>query len=148
MSPLRKADEDEKEVSELEKQMGRMIRNMSFPGMNQFLTNRSWSPPIDIYETEVAILIYIETAGIDLGKLSVVADETAVTIAGLRQRPIKEKVSRVHQLEIEHGYFHRAIRLPVQVNVNETVSSYKDGFLEIRLPKRRPRGKIEIKISQ
>ncbi|MEW6219740.1 MAG: Hsp20/alpha crystallin family protein [Thermodesulfobacteriota bacterium] len=135
------------DLAELERHMGRMFRNLSLPSMTPFLATRGWCPPVDVYESEREVLVYVDGAGIDPAHLTVVAEPTTVTIAGLRQRPLIDNVSRIHQLEIEHGRFQRTINLPMPVDVQHTSSCYRHGFLEIRLPKLRPVGRVEIKVS-
>jgi len=137
----------EKELLEMEKHLGRMLRNMSLPGMGPFFA-QEWRPCVDVYETDGAIIVYVDAAGMDPASLSVTAETGCVTVSGIRRRPIQEeKIRRIHQLEIEHGRFSRAIPLPAPIDLQETSSSYRDGLLEIRLPKQQPRGKIEITVS-
>ncbi|MDH5297425.1 MAG: Hsp20/alpha crystallin family protein [Desulfobulbaceae bacterium] len=133
--------------ADMERQMGRMMRNMSFPRMFPFQSGTSWYPPADIYETDDLILVYVDVAGINPDKMTVNAEPTSVTIAGERLFSTEQNICRIHQLEIEHGYFERTLPLPVPVDVNSTSSSCQNGFLIIELPKQRLKGKIQVKIG-
>jgi HSP20 family molecular chaperone IbpA len=59
-----------------------------------------------------------------------------VIISGRRQWPLRKNLCRVHQLEIEHGYFERTISLPIPVQVADLSSRCINGILEIKLPKK------------
>jgi HSP20 family molecular chaperone IbpA len=56
----------------------------------------TWEPPIDVFETEVEVLI----------------EGTTLTITGERNMPSQCEKSRVHRLEIPHGRFERQVELP------------------------------------
>lgn len=133
--------------ADLERQMGRMMRNMSFPRMFTFQTGTTWYPAADIYETDDAILVYIDVAGIDRNKMTVTAEPTSVIIAGERLFSSELNICRIHQLEIEHGFFERTLPLPVPVDADKTTSSCENGFLIITLPKQQLKGKININID-
>ncbi len=133
--------------ADMERQMGRMMRNMSFPRMFPFQAGTTWYPATDIYETDHAILIYVDVAGVDPEKLTVTAEPTSVIVAGERLFSTSQGICRIHQLEVEHGYFERTLPLPVPVDVSATTSSCQNGFLIIELPKQQHKGKIQVKIG-
>lgn len=136
-----------KEFAEMEKQMGRMLRNMSMTRMTPFQIGSDWVPSADVYETETEVVICLEISGIEPDALSVVAEQRSVTVAGDRRFPPIDNASCIHQLEIEHGRFERTITLPVAVDVAGTSSVYKNGYLLIRLPKLGPKGKITVQVG-
>ena len=114
---------------------------MSFPHMFPFQAGTTWYPAADVYETVDAILVYIDVAGINRDKLTVTAEQTNVIIAGERLFSSEHNICRIHQLEIEHGFFERTLPLPVPVDVKATTSSCENGFLIITLPKLHQKGK-------
>jgi HSP20 family protein len=136
-----------KQFAEMEKQMGRMLRNMSLARMAPFQTGSDWVPPADVYETETEVVVCLEISGIEPDAISVVAEPRSVTVAGDRRFPPVENASCIHQLEIEHGRFERTIALPVAVDVGETSSVYRNGYLLIRLPKLGHKGKIIVQVG-
>ncbi len=131
----------------MERQMGRMMRNMSFPHMYPFQAGTNWYPAADVYETDESILVYVDVAGIDRDKMTVTAEQTSVIIAGERLISSDEKICRIHQLEIEHGFFERTLPLPVPVDVNATTSSCENGFLIISMPKQKLKGQTKVDIG-
>lgn len=106
----------------------------------------SWFPAADVYETSSAIIVHMDISGMDPRTLSVVVDGTQLTVSGRRGYEPQEMVSRIHQLEIERGFFERSIALPKSVDVSKAVSESKNGFLLITLPLRRNARKIKITV--
>jgi HSP20 family protein len=126
------------ELKEMERQMGRMLRNTNLSRMMPFASCSEWEPAVDVYETSDDIVVYMDTAGIDMDNLIVVAEKNKVTVEGRRALPKGGNICCIHQLEIELGCFKRAISFPVSVVVPNTSLSCKNGILEIRLPKETP----------
>jgi HSP20 family protein len=123
------------EFKELERQMGRMLRTTSLTRMIPMTSSGGWQPAVDVYETSDAIIILMDTAGIDMNHLAITAEKNRIIVEGRRTLPRRGNVCCIHQLEIEMGYFKRMISFPVSVKFAEPVFSYQNGILEIRLPK-------------
>jgi HSP20 family protein len=134
-----------RELEEMER-AGRMMRNMSLARRMPYLSG-NWQPPVDVYEAEDVFYLYVDLAGINREALDVLADEHQVRIKGTRTLPPESSIACVHQLEIEMGPFERTVALPATVDVNGVSSVYTDGILVITLPKRKERGKVQIRIS-
>jgi HSP20 family protein len=124
------------ELKEMERKMGRMLRNTNLSRMMPIASCSEWEPAVDVYETADDIIVYMDTAGIDMDNLTVVAEKHKVTVEGRRALPKRGNVCCIHQLEIELGCFKRPITFPVEVTVSNTSLSCKNGILEIRLPKK------------
>lgn len=123
------------ELKEMERQMGRMLRNTALTRMMPLSSCSEWEPAVDVYETTDDIIVYMDTAGIDMDNLTVTAEKTKVIVEGRRALPKRGNICCIHQLEIELGCFKRAISFPVAVAVSSTSVRCKNGILEIRLPK-------------
>ncbi|HEV8428652.1 MAG TPA: Hsp20/alpha crystallin family protein [Pyrinomonadaceae bacterium] len=104
-----------------------------------------WTPAADIYETETSYLIAMDLPGIDREALEIDVDENRLIVRGTR--PISE--SKQHRSERPRGKFLRTFSVPGSVDQGTIVAEYKDGVLQIRLPKRTEQKakKIDIKIS-
>jgi HSP20 family protein len=95
-----------------------------------------WRPPTDVYETEDAIVIRVEIAGMREQDFSVALEDRTLTIRGVRSDPTERRA--FYQMEIPFGEFSTEVELPAPI-VNEGVEAvYRDGFLQITLPKARP----------
>jgi HSP20 family protein len=104
-----------------------------------------WTPASDIYETEGGYLIAMDLPGIDREALVIDVDDNRLVVKGTR--PITE--SKQHRTERPKGKFLRTFSVPASVDQGKIGAEYKDGVLQIRLPKRNePKAKkIDIKIS-
>lgn len=104
-----------------------------------------WTPAADIYETETGYLIAIDLPGIDREALEIDVDDNRLIVRGTR--PVSE--SKQHRLERPRGKFLRTFSVPGSVDQGKIGAEYKDGVLQIRLPKRgeQKAKKIDIKIG-
>jgi HSP20 family protein len=104
-----------------------------------------WTPASDIYETESGYLIALDLPGIDRSALEIDIDDNRLVVKGTRA--IAE--SKQHRSERPRGKFLRTYSVPGSVEHAKIAAEYKDGVLQISLPKRteqKPK-KIDIKIS-
>mgnify|MGYP003546421188 CR=1 FL=1 len=104
-----------------------------------------WTPASDIYETDAGYLIAMDLPGIDREALEIDVDDDRLIVKGVRA--IAE--SKQHRNERPRGKFLRTFSVPGSVDLGKIGAEYKDGVLQIRLPKRneqKPK-KIDIKIS-
>src|ERR1051326_4957207 len=100
----------------------------------------AWTPAVDMYETEDRIVVLFELAGVDADKTEVEAEAHVLTVRGVRrerQSPDDPHEQRnYHALEIAYGRFERTVRLPPGTDTSAAHASYREGLLEITLPKR------------
>ena len=130
----------------IEKEFGRMLRNMSAHRMFPYSSDNH-IPATDVYETASEYVVYMEIPGVGKEKLSVVAAHSSVTVTGLRPQPAFNDTSCIHQLEVEYGSFERTIPFQTSIDPNATTSTYKNGFLLIRLPKKTKPENIKVTIT-
>ena len=99
-----------------------------------FVASTKWKPPTDIYETDDALVICMDIAGMRSEDFSVELADGILTIGGERtlRRPGKP---HYHAMEVQVGPFERRFRLPVPVDPESIRASYEQGFLEVRLTK-------------
>lgn len=102
----------------------------------------AWRPPTDVYETETAIIVRVEIAGMREPDFTLSLVERSLLIKGIRQ-DVNERRA-YYQMEIPFGEFSTEVELPYPIVVEETEAVYRDGFLRIVLPKARPQ---QIKIT-
>lgn len=132
------------ELEEMER-AGRMLRNMSLARMMPYKSG-SWQPPVDVYEAEEELYLYVDLAGVDKDSLAVIADERQIRIKGMRRLPPQQSIACIHQLEIELGPFDRTVTLPTIVDANRVSSVFSDGILVVTLPKKKKIRKVQIRI--
>jgi HSP20 family protein len=95
----------------------------------------SWQPDVDIFETETALVVRVEIAGVHSQNLNVKVDGQILRIAGIRLAPDGSQVRRLHQMEIASGPFERRLRIPIPFDRNAVSAQITDGFLTVTLPK-------------
>ena len=104
-----------------------------------------WYPAADVYEKPDAYVVGVDLPGIDRQTLDVSIDDNRLTIKGTR--PEVEKTQ--HRGECPRGRFLRTFSVPASVDQADIRADYKDGVLEVSLPKRAERKpqRVEIKVS-
>lgn len=103
----------------------------------------TWEPPVDIYETDDALVLEVELPGVSKDEVSVELHEHTLTLSGERTRKPSVKGGHYYREEGRYGAFQRAFRLPTSVDQAKVQATCKDGVLALRLPKReaaRPQG--------
>jgi HSP20 family protein len=99
------------------------------------LRGDSWQPDVDVFETEIAVVVRAEIAGVRSRDLNVRVDGQTLRIAGIRPAPDGSEVKRLHQMEIATGPFERRLRIPVPFDRNGVTAHVADGVLTVTLPK-------------
>ena len=95
-----------------------------------------WSPPTDVYETDVSFVVRVEAAGMRQSDFTINAEDNFLIISGVRSENPERRVYR--QMEIRFGEFSTAVELPIGVDVSKAEADYEDGFLNVILPKLKP----------
>ena len=120
-------------------------RSQTDSGAGDEFERADWTPASDIFETESGYSIAMDLPGIDRDAFDIDVDDNRLVIKGTRE--ITE--SKQHRSERPRGKFLRTFSIPASVDQTKIGAEYKDGVLQIRLPKRteqKPK-KIDIKIA-
>ena len=103
-------------------------------------------PPVDVYQTEAEVVVLMEIAGIPEEEIEIRAEGRTMLIRGER-KPLPGPRGRTYsQMEIPSGPFQREILLPAPVNPDAAQATYKNGILQIVLPKADPVGGTHLRI--
>jgi len=97
----------------------------------------TWRPPTDVFETEEAIIVRVEIAGMREIDFSIELDGRILTIRGMRSDSTERRA--YHQMEIRFGEFSIEVEMPYPVEMDNIEAFYNNGFLRVSLPKARPR---------
>ena len=103
-------------------------------------------PPVDVYQTETHVVVLMEIAAIPEEEIEVEVEGRTMLIRGERKALSGPVPRAYHQMEIVHGLFQREILLPAEVNPEKLKAVYKDGILEIALPKSEARRGRQLRI--
>jgi HSP20 family protein len=94
----------------------------------------AWEPPVDVLETEHAVLVLVALPGVDFGEVKALINQGELLISGSRTYPAEMQTATIHRLELPQGRFERRIRLPAgRYNAVHRTSS--NGCLLITLQK-------------
>jgi HSP20 family protein len=113
------------------------------------MTYADWAPMVDIKETLEEYLIKAELPEINKEDVKVAIEDGVLTIRGERKLEKEEKGKKWHRIERAYGTFLRSFTVPEYVDEKKLVATYKDGVLEIHLPKApvtKPKA-IEVKVG-
>jgi HSP20 family protein len=113
------------------------------------LTVADWMPTVDISETEGEYLIKAELPEVRKEDVKVTVENGVLTLQGERRQEKEEKGKRFHRVERSYGSFVRSFTLPESVDDSSVKAEYKDGVLNLHLPKSekvKPRA-IDVKVA-
>ena len=95
----------------------------------------NWQPAVDIKEEENRFLIRADVPGVAAADLEITMDDGALTIHGHRETTTEEEREGWHRTERLSGRFYRRFSLPEAADAESIEADYKDGVLEISIPK-------------
>jgi HSP20 family protein len=95
----------------------------------------SWSPAVDIHETDDGYVLNAELPGVSKDDVHVDIHQNTLTLWGERKYESAVKDERYHRVERAYGAFRRSFVLPAKVDQDKVQATYKDGVLELHLPK-------------
>ena len=119
-----------------------------FPYMPEEARSSAWNPPVDVLEENEKIVVKVEVPGIDEKDLHVTFEDGLLTVSGERQFERKDD-RNYHRIERTYGTFTRTFTLPRSVDAGQIKADYRNGVLEIEIPKKeesRPK-QIEINVN-
>lgn len=106
-----------------------------------------WAPAVDIQEEKDRYLIKADLLGIRQEEIDVSVDDDILTIKGKRTVEKEEKEKNYYRSERAYGAFQRSFALPSAVDAGKINASYKDGVLEVAIPKTEEQKKKKVKID-
>lgn len=116
------------------------------PGRELASQVQAASPAVDIYENQDEILLHVDLPGVDKDKISVNIDNGTLELSGLRKLATTGAVSWEEFGNVE---YRRSFSVPQTIDTGKIVAEFKDGVLQLHLPKSeaaKPK-QIEIKAA-
>ena len=108
---------------------------------------RAWTPPADLYETKDDLILTMELPGVRDKDVTVSITGDLLSVKGERRFEHDDKEQHRLHGERVYGAFERLVQLPMPVQTDKVKASYRDGVLEIRLPKVEEIKPKEIKVD-
>ena len=143
-------------VEDIEHWMERFLDDMwrrPFPsllGRDRWLPVRPMSirmPSLDVYEEEDSVVVKAELPGMKKEDVEVNLAGETLTIKGEKKDEKEVKEDNYYRRERSYGSFLRSVGLPCEVKSDEIKASFKDGVLEIRMPKTEEAKKKSVSVK-
>jgi HSP20 family protein len=112
-------------------------------------TFADWAPAIDVQETDSEYLVKADLPEVKKDDVKISVQEGVLAVEGERQQEKQEKGKTFHRIERSYGKFVRRLSVPTDVDQQKVSAEFKDGVLNVHLPKSpsaKPRT-IDIKVS-
>ena len=124
------------ELDEIQARLGRLfpVRSGRMPEGGEGLL-ADWLPATDVHETEKEFVIKADLPEVAKEDVKVHLQDGVLTIEGERQREKEETGKKFHKMEREYGKFVRRFVLPTEVESTKVRAEFKDGVLNVHLPK-------------
>ena len=135
-----------REVATMQNELSRLMNGI-FESAGR--PEQAWVPTVDVWETDDAVVYAFDLPGVPQAAISVEVEDGALTVSATRERKQEVEHDRYHRVERRHGTFSRTVGLPQGVAEDAIKASYRDGVLEITVPKPeqvRPK-RIEISVD-
>jgi HSP20 family protein len=110
-------------------------------------TREGRMPKVDMIDREAEILVRAELPGVDKKDLDVTMTDNTVTIRASTKHEEKEEDGDYYRCEISRGAFLRTLALPGEVDGDKAKAAFKDGILELTIPKVEKARKRSVKVE-
>ncbi len=98
-------------------------------------TSEALAPSTDIIERDNEYVIRADLPGVKKDDIDITLEDGVLTITAQAQSETEEKGERLIRRERHYGRYMRSLRLGTQVDASRIKAQYKDGVLELVLPK-------------
>lgn len=125
-----------RDLATMQEEMNRLFDRMfdRFPERKE-IGEGIWAPCVDISETKDDLVITAEIPGMNKKDIKISLNDNILTLRGKREQEKKTDEENYHRIERSYGAFHRSFTLPTTVKQDQVKATYKDGILQINLPK-------------
>jgi HSP20 family protein len=123
-------------ITTLRKEMDRLFDRIWEGGLPEVTTPLGeWTPALDVFETNEAVIVKAEVPGIDPKDIQVTLNNQLLTVSGEKKYEKQEKDEKFYRMERASGSFARSIQIPIPVDAAKVVATFKNGLLKIEMPK-------------
>jgi HSP20 family protein len=108
---------------------------------------RTWVPAVDIHDNKDNLVIKADLPGMTQKDIEVSVEDDVLRIKGEKKKEHEDKKDNFYRLERSYGYFERSFSLPANVDASKINAAYKNGVLELTLPKKEEVKQKQIKVN-
>ena len=138
-----------KDLVDLQERMNRLFEDSlrRFRTVDLDFSGGAFVPPVDIYETDNEIVLKAEIPGVKKEDIKIEVSDGVLTLKGEKKEEREIKEENYHRIERTYGSFQRSFTLPTNVDRDKIKATYKDGVLEVVLPKKEEAKPREVRID-
>jgi HSP20 family protein len=137
-----------RDLNILQDRMNRLFDDAGRGWREEPAATTTWSPAVDIFETEGEIVVKAELPGMERKDITLNLENNVLTLRGERRFEKETREENYHRIERAYGGFSRAFSIPAIVDEDKIRADYQDGVLKIALPKKEQAKPKQIKIGE
>lgn len=131
----------------LREKMNRLFEEAySARGEERNLVSSSWTPSVDIYETENQLVLSVEVPGIKDENIEIKIEDSTLSLRGERKFEKETKEENYHRIERAYGSFYRSFSLPPYIDQDKIEAEHENGVLKITMPKKHEAKPRQVKV--
>lgn len=125
-----------KEIQTFEDRMNKVFFDFFRKDWPSHILSDNWAPSVEVINKDADVVVKAEMPGMNKEDIQLEIMDNTLHLKGERKHERKEEGDDYYINEINYGSFHRALTLPSTVDMEKVKAEYKDGVLEIVLPKK------------
>ena len=136
------------DLTRLQREVNRLFEDNSRTGrVTEPASTRTWAPVVDIFEDQNEIIVRAELPGIKQEDIDIELTGETLTLKGERRFEDTQRRENYVRVERAYGQFQRAFTIGVPVQADAVTASFKDGVLEVHLPKSEATKPKKVKVA-
>jgi HSP20 family protein len=136
------------DLEDIQREMNQLF-DFSFSHRNRpfSLLESGWAPAVDVYDTKENFLVKADLPGMTKDDIEVSVDGNLLHIKGEKKEEHNAKDKNYVRTERFYGSFQRSVELPTEVDPKSVTAVYKNGVLELTIPKKEEAKPKQINIE-
>ncbi len=136
-----------RELEGIQTRLNRVFGDRPFRGIERDeVSFAEWAPAVDVQETENEYLVKADLPEVKKEDVTVEFEDGILTVEGERKLEKEDTGRTFHKIERGYGKFVRRFALPTEVDGTKVSAEFKEGVLNVHLPKS-PNGKRAIAVK-
>jgi len=136
-----------RELMELQQQTSQLFDSSWEHLPDRLAKEAIWSPSLDVVEDNNNIILKADLPGVKQSDIDISVTGNFLTIKGERKHEEGAKEKKMHRVERFYGSFQRSLSLPDYADTSKIEATYKDGILEVVIPKTEKAKPRQIKVN-
>ena len=134
-------------IGDVQTEMNRLFESLVGRPMTKAVGEQMWLPAVDMRETKDDLVLSFDLPGVPEKDVHLTMTGDLLTVRGERRFENEAAENNYHRVERVYGKFERSVQLPMGVQTDKVKANYRDGVLEVKLPKAEEVKPREIKID-